>query len=259
MNKTKLLFDAFQPPEIDMPPEPLTNGICAISGELITAGVPIAKLVTGATNQPHEIFKVSGTQHVSIEAARLFKFMRGGGTGGMIGNLLATPTGGDKPMVSRDSAVKAGRKCWMDIINAIEPSTPTVAVFSTDTKRRLWLQAELSIVGHNWRVYLHEGDISRNLTVDIWQLRKCLLLLERIYSLGFSKIAMRDSLYDLAAMKRAEVSYTEVARMESELTHWRNTDEFLLSLFVVQKQEQTECKPKTSLPNPQLADLPLFA
>jgi hypothetical protein len=266
LNKVKLLFDAFQPPEIDIESESLANSICAISGEHITSGIPIVKLVTGATNQPHEIFRVANTQHVSVESARLFKNMRGGGSGGMVGNLLATPAGGDKPMVSRESAIKANRRCWMDILNEIEPGTPTVAIFSTDTKRRLWLLAELSIVGHAWRVYLHEGETSRNLTVDIYRLRKCLALLEQIYSIGFSKIAMRESLYDLAAMRKARISYRDVARLESDLNQWRGTDEFLLSLFVVQKsvqQESTECNPQLSLPkqkfSPQLAGLPLFA
>lgn len=265
MNKIRLLFQAFQPSEIDIDPEPLPNGICAISGERIRVGVPIAKLVTGATNQPHEIFRVANTQHVSIEAARLFKNMRGGGSGGMVGNLIATPSGGAKPMVSRDSATKANRRCWMDIVNEIEPGTPTVAVFSTDTKRRLWLLAELSIVGHNWRVFLHEGDTSRNLTVDIYRLRKCLALLEQIYIIGFSKIAMRDSLYDLAAMRKAGISYSDVARLESDLDQWRGTDEFLLALFVVQKPIEgvnESCNQEISLPkakpHPQLVGLPLF-
>lgn len=262
MNKVRLLFEAFNPPEVEIALEPLSNGICAISGEPIQAGIPITKLVTGATNQPHEIFRVSGTQHVGEHAARLFKNMRGGGSGGMVGNLLATPVGGDKPMVSRDSATQAGRKCWMDIINEIEPGTPTVAVFSTDTKRRLWLLAELSIVGPSWRVYLHEGNISRNLTVDIQRLRQCLALLERIYSLGFSKIAMRDSLFDLSAMRKAGISFADVSRLENDLVRWRGTDEFLLSLFVVQKSQETiECQPSltTRKPDPTLAGLPLFA
>lgn len=256
MDKIDLLFSAFQPPEIDIEPEPAA--ICAISGKCIEFGVPVAKLVTGATNQPHEIFRVSNTRYVSVEAARLFKYMRGGGSGGLVGNLLATPAGGDKPMVSRDSALKAGRRCWMDILNEIEPGTPTVAVFSTDTKRRLWLLAELSVVGPSWRVYLHEGEYSRNLTVDITRLRRCLALCETVYALGFSKIAMRRSLYDYAVMRKTGLSFSDVARLESDLAQWRNTDEFLLSIFVVQKQQEiTECQ--TFSTNPTTAGLPLFA
>lgn len=243
INKINLLFQAFQPPELkaNIQIHEINNGICAISGNKINQGVKIVDIVTGATNQPHEIFRVTGTEYVSVEAARLFKHMRGG----MIGNLLATPHNGNKPMVSRETAIKSNRPCWMDIVNMIEIGTPTVAVFSIDTKRRLWLSAQMGIVGDNWRVFLHDKSVSKNITVSIDQLRRCLQLLEKIYVCGFSKNHMSSSLYDYSVIKKQNLSFKEVSKLENKLAPWRTTDEFLLAKFIVQKPltEEKQCNP----------------
>lgn len=238
VNRVDLLFNAFQPPEIAIEVEPLQDGICAISGKSIAEGVAIAKLVTHSTNQPHEIFKVPNTEHVSIEAARLFKQMK---AGGITGNLLATLDGGHRPMISRDSAVKAERPCWHDLVMTIAPGTITVAIFSSDTKRRFWVNAPVGIVGKAWQVYLHDDSSSGIITIDIHRLRECMTLLERLYTLGISKDALRTSIYDVRYMQTEGVSIRDLTEWERQLSDWRHTPEFQLSIFIVQKQEQDTC------------------
>lgn len=240
-NKVDLLCAAFEPPPIDLPVVPLVEGVCAISGKRIDAGVAIRAIVTSATNQPHEIFKVPHTQYVSLEAARLFKCMKAGGmTGNLLAVLLNGQPAGYKPMVSRESASKAGRACWHDLVLSLPLGALTVAIFSTDTKRRFWPFAYLSVVGEAWTVYLHDDSVSQNITVSISRLRACLALLAQIYDAGFSKQAMREGLFDLRAWQQSGLPWQTVMDLESQLVVWRSTPEFQLALFIVQRTQETQ-------------------
>jgi hypothetical protein len=160
MNKCKFLDNAFRPPD---PKKVVIHQIeeaarCAMDGVPIAEGYMVKDLVTSATNQPHEIFKFN-SEHASAEAGRLFKSMRGPAS--MLGNLIALPSGGLKPMVSRDSATKAERPCWHDLVLNLEVGQPCVAVFTEEAKRRFWINAPLAFTGPDWRPYLHWRSVSR--------------------------------------------------------------------------------------------------
>ena len=237
-DKCTFLCSAMNPPALDSPPAAI-DARCAMTGRPITEGYRVDSLVTDATSQPHEIFRFT-SEWCSAEAARLFKAMRGDTA--MIGNVFAGENGGSKPMVSRDSATKGGRPCWHDLIMQLQPNQWTVAVFTEESKRRFWLEAPLCLTGPTWRPYLHYGNCSRVLTVNLDKLQQVLPLCETIYSYGFSKDAMLTTLYDnFQQVQKYGFSRTTV--LEAQLSPWRDTDELLLSAFVVQKNPNIIAEP----------------
>jgi hypothetical protein len=259
MDKSIFLCNALNPPELPDPPIPVDTR-CAMTGRPISDGYLVSNVVTDVTSQPHEIFKFP-TTHCSVETARLFKAMRGEVS--LLGNLFAgDATGGHKPMVSRDSAAKGGRPCWHDLIMALKPGEWTVAVFTEESKRRFWLDAPLCVTGSAWRPYLHYGNCSRVLTVNLDKLQQVLRLCETIYSYGFSKDAMLTTLFDNYGQVQ-KFGFSRTVPLEAQLSPYRDTDELLLACFVVQKnpsiiaepspqkETKTECQP-TFLETPPL-------
>lgn len=119
----KLMCKGFSPPPLK---EKIKihndiDSICAITGRHIIQGVYKHDIVTGATNQPHESFRHC-SDFVSVEAARVFKWV----IGGAVGNLFATDDYAAKPMVSRASAEKQNRPCWMDLVRTLQIGQKTI-------------------------------------------------------------------------------------------------------------------------------------
>lgn len=235
MNKISLLCEGFSPAQLANPPQQVPVGTrCAMGGHLIEDGYLTRHLVTGATSQPHEIFEVP-SDWCSVEAARLFKSMRG--EAAMLGNIFAEPGKGVKPMVSRDSATANRRPCWHDLITGLAPVTECVAVFTEESKRRFWIDAPLSITGKDWRPYLHWRNVSRVLSVDLLTLQETLVVVSDVYSRGFSKPAILSSLCENHNLV-IQFGFREVARLDHQLSSLRGSDELLLATFIVQKNSQ---------------------
>lgn len=244
MDKCTLLCSAFSPPALERQPTPV-SALCAMTGRQITEGYRVDSLVTEATSQPHEIFRYP-SEWCSVEAARLFKSMRGPAS--MLSNLFANAERGVKPLVSKESAVAQDRPCWRDILESLPLGIFTVAVFTEESKRRFWLDAPLTLTGQAWRPYLHWRNVSRVLTVDVERLKALLSQVENVYSLGFSKDAILRGLFDnYQQVQRFGFSATQ--RLESELLPYRDSDELLLAAFVAQKlpdvvEQQTQLQSK---------------
>ncbi len=227
MNRIEFLFQAFNPPELEIPPQPC-KAICAMSGAPITEGYHIRQVVSSATADIADTFR-GGGEYLSVEAARLFKantLMRG--------NLLALPGEGLCPTVGREYAQKTGRPTWEDLVANLPLGTPTIAIFTDEAKRRLWTIAPLSEVGQHWSVLINQAGVTRRVTLNIHALRECLDYVRRVYDLGFSKQAIRSSLFEnFNVIDRVGVE--AVLQMESDLAYWRTKDEFVVALFIVQK------------------------
>lgn len=255
------LCAGMNPPTLEKPPT-VIDAHCAMTGRKIEEGYRVDFLVTDATSQPHEIFKYP-SDWCSVETARLFKSMRGEAS--LLGNLFVSADGGSKPMVSRDSATKANRPCWHDLVMALEPEQWTVAVFTEESKRRFWLDAPLCLTGKAWRPYLHYGNCSRVLTVDLARLKETLVLAESIYTVGFSKDAMLYGLFDNFQQVQ-KTGYVNTLTLERHLLPYRGTDELLLSCFIVQKkviaeepQKETElCQTASSEMSPPQGQIALW-
>lgn len=230
MDKCEFLDTAFKPPQLPKKPDTIKTW-CAMIGNEIGEGYRVDSLVTDATSQPHEIFRYP-SEYCSPAAARLFKSMRGDAA--MISNLHATTDGGSKPLISKDSAIEKNRPCWRDIIEALPVGILTVSVFTEESKRRFWLNAPLTITGSSWQPYLHWRNISRVLTIDVSVLQKVLATIEPIYSLGFSKDAILNGLFD-NFQQVSRLGFAETSKLESSISLYRDSDELLLATFVAQK------------------------
>ncbi len=227
---------------IESPP---AGEVCAMMGTLIEGvGCRLKKVVSVASADIADTFRYR-SEWLSEDVARLYKSSRV-----LRGNLLALPGRGVRPFVSSESATEA-RPCWRDLIFSSPVGTQTVAIFTNESKRRLWPSATLSIFGSLWRPFFngppYKGGVAqgRSLAVDVWKLRECLALVERVYSAGFSKRLIEGGLIGVSARKQIDkIGLEPVRRLEGEVAPWRGSDEFLLSLFVAQKQGEMDGKPK---------------
>jgi len=247
MTKTQLLYHAFDVPHRELEKVELPAGrTCAITGEQISRGVAADDLLTNASSAPHEIFPNDTSAQVSWEAAQCYKYFRGG----LTGNLLARnrdwkehlPTG-HKPMVSTSSARRKDRPNWQKLLYGtdphatLKPSDQTIAIFTEEFQRRLWLKAEMSTVGEHWKPYLFNGSTRRSLEVSFPRLREVLALCEHVYSLGFTKQQIRQGL--LGAQSKMTLLTTlgprRVKAFDDTLAEWRGTDELRLAVFCCQR------------------------
>jgi hypothetical protein len=186
-------------------------------------------LIKPATSDIPDTFR--GT-HICASCASAF-----GESRLLTGSLLVLDGHGVRPMVSKESAVKEGRPCWRDLIVALPIDAQTIAVITSNTKRRLWTRAVLSSVGDYWRPLFVDGDTDRLLTVSITHLRECLTLVEQVYALGFSKQVIGASLWEgLAPKTLIEHGSNRIHELEAALARWRGTDEMLIALFTAQKE-----------------------
>lgn len=235
-DRVSLLFEGFRPrdpgiEEHDVPP----GTVCAIGGHPITRGCLISDVVTDTTARPHEIFRCGG-EYVSVEATWLYKAAARTG-GGIAGNLFAAEgQPGERPMLSRASADKQGRKAWPDLIMELEEGIVNVAIITTDARRRLWLDARASVTGDTWQPYLLWGDVDRPLTVSLRRVQELLPIAEEAYTLGWSKQDLIDGLLHAGRVKLVQkVGLERALELERAFAAWRGSDELLLAAAVVQK------------------------
>ncbi|HEX6940700.1 MAG TPA: hypothetical protein VF158_14890 [Longimicrobiales bacterium] len=263
-DRVSLLYEAFQPrdpgiEEHDVPP----GTVCAIGGHPIRRGCRIADVVTDTTARPHEIFRCGG-EYVSVEAAWLYKAAARTG-GGIAGNMLAIEgQPGERPMLSRDSADKQGRRAWPDVLMDLAPGLATVAIITTESKRRLWLDARVSITGDAWQPYLCWGTTDRTLTVSLSTVQALLPLAEQAYGLGWSKQDILDGLLHAGRAKLVQkVGLSRALELDRAFAAWRGSDELLLTAAVVQKPrtpitltEETSCPPPKTPSRPPSSPTP---
>ncbi|MDL1924303.1 hypothetical protein FBQ95_16995 [Chloroflexi bacterium CFX3] len=120
-----------------------TRGICALCG---AAGdcIPAKQLIVVSTSEIPDIFRAGDALCTGCAAA--FK-----ASNVLIGSLLATHDGEDwygcKPTVS----MQPDRPRWRDVVYTLPYGTPTVALLTSNTKRRLWHRAILSVYSEAWR------------------------------------------------------------------------------------------------------------
>jgi len=245
--KTHLLYHAFDVPNRDLDDYEVPEGtMCAITGEPLSVGVEANSLLTSASSAPHEIFPNDTSEYVSWEAAQCYKYFRGG----LTGNLLARDRDwkkhlpeGHKPMVSTSSARRKDRPNWQKLLYgtdphaSLKPGDTTVAIFTEEFQRRLWLDATMSTVGPHWKPHLFSGSTRRTLEVSFEDLREVLALCEYVYTLGFTKQQLQSSL--VGAQSKMGLLTTlglpRVKVLDNALAEWRDTDELKLAAFCCQR------------------------
>lgn len=211
--------------------EKAAKGICGLCGQSELC-IPSRELLVMSTSEIPELFRISDC--LCVACASAFK-----ASTVLIGSLLATYESGQwcgrKPTVS----TQPNRPCWRELVYTIAHGTPTVAVLSSNTKRRLWHRAAVSSYGNAWHVwYVHEGD-ERVLSVDVTRIPACLALIEKMLSAGFSKEAIRATLFLPTQSKQVSAfGVLDTLLAESQLAAWRSQDVFTFCLYIAQGDDK---------------------
>jgi len=238
MNTVNLLKQ-FQTPEAKLLPitKFKNNDICALTGQEITEGVKVEYILSDAISKPYEVFQYE-SNFVSVDAGRLYQWFRGG----LVGNIFTKQGLAIKPMVSRDSSQKLNRVCWIDLIKNLKQNTKTVAIFSQESKSRLWINSRVGVVGDFWDIYLNDGNFNGILTINHSKLLECIAICENIYRFGCNKTQIKTNVLDVkTARKLSKINKLPITQIinnmqviEKTISSWRNTNEFKLCLFIIQ-------------------------
>ena len=253
MTPADLLAKGLGLPGLSQPPRALVRGTtCAITGQPIETGYPVAEMVTDATAEFLDCFRGGMGGWVSESAARCFKsadprmgnpcarsvliFEDGAAYLPMIARQDAEP---ELPRALKEAGSTVTRPVWSDLVRAVWPSRAgqrTLAILTTDTKKRLWIRARVGALGPRTPLLYYDGKTAGNqvLLLDWPALLACLNLIEEVYELGYPKTALSTSLYSAGRITQA-VGLAETRRYERQLVNWRNRPEFRPALLMAQR------------------------
>lgn len=214
--------------------------VCAITGAPITAGYPVADIVTDATNEFLDCFRCGVDGWVSESAARCFKANNPHGENKMArAHFIFEDGAAFAPMIARESAEKSGRPCWSSLAREVWPARRgqrCVIILTTDTKKRLWPRARVGALGERTPVFLHDSGLARSGTISThWErMLEVLDTVERIYSAGFAKAAIGSSLLG-NMLVAAQAGIAQTFAWERELRELRKLNEFNVALLIAQR------------------------
>lgn len=246
MTVDEFLAEAFSVPYPSEPIKLPEGSRCSRDGQRITIGYHFKDVVAKTTPVVQDVFRVR-SPYLSVASGRLMSSGKVG-MGGIFGQVFGFYSNGtwegSFPTISRKTAEEKGRQCWHDLILSLPIGIDCVAIFSDDSKKRLWIDATVSRFGPCWRPYYHSGNDSRLLTINVERLREILKVVEMLYSIGFPKQAIRTTLCDQSASKvLQQVGAAQILVWEQELIPWRTTDELLLATYVVQANPAITIEP----------------
>jgi hypothetical protein len=218
---------------------------CAITGQPITQGYPVRKMVTDATAEFLDAFRGGVDGYVSELAGRCLKNAdprKGNPTARSFFFFENGPY--HSPLISRESAQKQGRACWSDLVREVWPERQgqiCLVLVTTDNKKRLWIRARVGALGGKTPVMLYDAELALNEVrlIDWPKLLECLNIVEDVYTAGFGKDAIREGLFS-SAKGLKENGFTMTRELENTLKSWRSAPEFLMAVLIAQKKEVTQ-------------------
>lgn len=202
--------------------------VCGVCGATDTQGIALKELIKSSTSDIPDVYK-SGSVAACMSCAACLQ-----ASGVMISNLFACEDYAYRPMVALSSADYV-RPAWRDLLRGLLIGTECVAIITSNTKRRLWPRAEVSIYGNAWRPLFVDGDIDRALTINVPVFLDLLNLVEKIYALGVSKKAILESLL-FNRIVAPQLSIENLLSYERQLAPFRDSDELVLATFIAQKE-----------------------
>lgn len=213
---------------------------CAITGQPLDAGYPVADMVTDATAEFLDCFRGGVDGWVSDSAARCFKNSdprKGNPTARSV--LIFEDGTCYIPLINRQSAIEQGRVAWSDLVRSVWPGRKgqlCLAMLTTDNKKRLWIRARVGQLGERTPLLGYDAETALNevLFVDWRLLVEVLSLVEEVYGLGFAKSAIRASLYRHSSVVDA-VGLAETRRYERALAVARGRPEFGVAVLIAQR------------------------
>jgi|GEM_PF-3898474 len=239
-----LLANGLRLPMPERAPEPVPAGTCcAITGQPITAGYPVADMVTSATAEFLDCFRGGVDGWVSEAAARCFK-----SADPRSGNLCArshfiiADGPAYMPLISRQAAQEQGRPCWSNLVRSVWPQyagRQCLIMLTTNTKKRLWIRARVGALGTRTPVLCYDSGMALDQVrlVDWPSLIECLDVIEELFTAGYSTDAIGVSLYS-QTKAIAQAGFAQTRRWERLLKDWRPRPEFAVALLIAQKREE---------------------
>ena len=203
---------------------------CAFSGEPITEGVKLDKVIKPATANLLGTFRYP-SEYASVAVAKCFKASRE-----LRGNLFIDADGIQAPMISAKSAKAKDRPAWRDLITAyLEQPRPAVLILTDESKRRLWCDAAVSDVDTSAypqiQMFVNNPDMSCTLKLDAINLRQSLTLVQECLRAGFSKQAIRTSLFTHRE-SLLKIGIKETRLTENACAELRGTREFSVATMI---------------------------
>ena len=233
MTPSDLLVSGLKLPPLEAALIYCEGAVDAMFGTPIEYGYPVQSITTDATNEYLDTFRGQPCGYVSDNTARAFKTWN-------LGSVLIFEDGTCyKPMISRESAMTQSRACWSDLVHAIwrkKQGQNCLCILTTDTKKRLWPRARIGPIGAATPVYLHDGDsnLSECVSLDWGDWAETLATVEAVYTLGWSKSAIRLGL--TVDWKRAQLhGLSHTAALERDLAAQRARRDFLPALLIAQR------------------------
>lgn len=207
----------------------------------VGGGYRMNDLLTSATSEVLDTFRGQLHAVVSDDFARVFCSANPRTGNPCAGNQLIFEDGTAwRPFINRESATDE-RPCWSDLVRSIWPvrrGEQCLILVVDDFKKRLWPYARAGVLGSQTPVFLHDytwHGVETVETVDWPRLLACLDLVEDIYTLGWPKTAIRDSLISHLPLVQ-ELGATRVMELEHGLAAWRGRAEFRVALMIAQRR-----------------------
>lgn len=209
---------------------------CAITGARITEGIPWKRVIPSSTGEYLDLMHGMTFEYMGVEAAIAFK-----GSWNMGSRLIFEDGTMFHPYIGASSAAKSERTFWSALVREVWPvrqGQRCLCIVAGDYKKKVWPRAAVGELGENTPVYVLDPDrfVLRLLRVSWPRLLQVLDLVEEVYTAGFSKDAIGESLltHYAAFMEHGAA----VLEWEARLAAVRPSPEFSVSILIAQKKEE---------------------
>ena len=209
--------------------------VCAITGERITEGIPWNRVIPSSTGEYLDLMHGMTFEYLSIAAATAYK-----GSWNMGSRLIFEDGTMYHPYISDSSAAKNERTYWSALVRDVWPERAgqqCLCIIAGDYKKKVWPLASVGSLGKNTPVLLFDPDrfILQNVIVDWERLVNVLDFVEEVYTAGFAKNAIDESLFSDYSTLSENLDLT--MEYERRLKSIRQTNEFKASILIAQKKQ----------------------
>jgi hypothetical protein len=236
-------------PPLENPPKIVNHtkrGNCVITGLPITEGYEIWDVIPDSVGDFLDLLPNGTTGCISETAARAIK-----GTWNLGSRIIFEDGTHFHPLIARDK--KGERPCWSDLVRQLwqeRRGQSVLMILTTDPKKRTWTKARIGTLGSATPVMIYDvsdSGLSSVQVIDWVVLLETLEIIEKIYSMGFSKNGIRFSL--LREWSRVQSFGTrQIIDLDNKLKPLREKTEFAMAVLIAQKQEITENENPTEQP-----------
>lgn len=203
---------------------------CSLTGVSISRGYHGRDIIANTIGDPMDFANgavING--YLSSAAAAVISNSRNVGSVFALEGVAAV-----RPLVSKEAAIKSDRPCWADILKTLPTHTGKrcVCIIATDFKKRVIHNAQLATVGTRTPIYMldRSTNANANYVVDVVSLSEIIQHIETLYTQGFTRRAIENSLLLDGAVTAENIA------LERELIKLRQHNEFKIALVVARRE-----------------------